>query len=155
MTVRYRDVLINCRVQGLPTVLHALTCGPPRAKLPTMRNTTPETSGFTTGERAYIRGELDQFMSSLPTVAEGFMLKTWRGGPNAGQPKLPVSAQGLVERGLMRLDPAARPPRLFFTKTGLAALREMMSDGRFADPRKFAHVRQELGVEPRPDEQAG
>jgi hypothetical protein len=30
----------------------------------------------------------------------------------------------------------------------------MMADGRFADPRKFAHVRQELEVEPHPDEQA-
>ena len=119
-----------------------------------MRNATIETTEFTPGERAYIRGELDQFMSTLPTVAEGFMLKTWRGGPNAGRPKLSATAQGLVERGLMRLDAAVRPPRLFFTEAGLAALREMMADGRFADPRKFAHVRQELGVEPHPDEQA-
>ena len=119
-----------------------------------MRNARIETTEFTSGERAYIRGELDQFMSTLPTVAEGFMLKTWRGGPNARQPKLSATAQDLVKRGLMRLDSAVRPPRLFFTEAGLAALREMMADGRFADPRKFAHIRQELGVEPRPDEQA-
>ncbi|HET6235313.1 MAG TPA: hypothetical protein VFE41_10165 [Acetobacteraceae bacterium] len=118
-----------------------------------MRNPRIETIEFTPRERAYIRGELDQFMSTLPTVAEGFMLKTWRGGPNARQPKLSATAQDLVKRGLMRLDSAVRPPRLFFTEAGLAALREMMADGRFADPRKFAHIRQELGIEPRPDEQ--
>ena len=119
-----------------------------------MRNATIETTEFTPGERAYIRGELDQFMSTLPTVAEGFMLKTWRGGPNARQPKLSATAQCLVERGLMHLNSTVRPPRLFFTEAGLAALREMMGDGRFADPRKFAHIRQELGIEPRPDKQA-
>lgn len=119
-----------------------------------MRNTRIETTEFTSSERAYIRSELDQFMSSLPTVAEGFMLKTWRGGPKAGQPKLSAIAQGLVERGLMRLDLAIWPPKLFFTEAGLSALRQMMADGRFADPRKFAHIRQELGIEPRPDEQA-
>ena len=41
---------------------------------------------------------------TLPTVAEGFPLKTWRGGPDAGKPKLSPSAKGLLDRGLMRLD---------------------------------------------------
>jgi hypothetical protein len=38
-------------------------------------------AGFTTAERDYIRRHLDQFFSTLPTVAEGFLLKTWRSGP--------------------------------------------------------------------------
>jgi hypothetical protein len=103
---------------------------------------------FTSGERDYIRGQLDRFFSTLPTVADGFQLKTWRGGPEAGKPKLPPTAKGLVERGLMRLDTKEPLPRLFFTKTGLAMLRAMMADRRFADPEKFAHVRQELGIDP-------
>jgi hypothetical protein len=37
---------------------------------------------------------------------------------------------------------------LFFTKAGLVALRAMMMDRRLADPKKFAHVRQELGIDP-------
>jgi hypothetical protein len=37
-------------------------------------------TGFLPGERDYIRRELDMFFSTLPTVAEGFQLKTWRGG---------------------------------------------------------------------------
>lgn len=104
-------------------------------------------AGFTSGERDYIRRELDMFFSTLPTVAEGFLVKTWRGGAQAGQPKVPLHAKGLVERGLMRLDTTQHWPRLFFTETGLAALRLMMTDPRLADPVKFAHVRQELGLE--------
>jgi 2-hydroxychromene-2-carboxylate isomerase len=102
---------------------------------------------FTPAERDYIRRELDMFFSTLPTVAEGFPLKTWRGGPQAGQPKLPPAAKSLLERGVMRLDATSRLPRLFFTEAGLRALRVMMSDRRLANPEKFAHVRQELGLD--------
>jgi hypothetical protein len=73
-------------------------------------------AGFASGERDYIRRELDMFFSTLPTVAEGFQLKTWRGGPEAGKPKIPPSARGLLERGLMRLATNERLPRLFFTR---------------------------------------
>ena len=105
---------------------------------------------FTPAERDYIRRELDMFFSTLPNVAEGFYFKTWRGGPQAGQPKVPQAAAGLVERGLLRLDTTGRQPRLFFTDAGLAALRAMMADARLANPAKFAHVRQELGLDPAP-----
>ncbi|WP_158746494.1 hypothetical protein [Acidisphaera sp. L21] len=93
-----------------------------------------------------MRRELDMFFSSFPTVAEGFQLKTWRGGPQAGQPKLPPAAKTLLERGLMRLDTTARIPRLFFTDAGLDDLRAMMADPRLANREKFAHIRQELGL---------
>ena len=99
-------------------------------------------------ERAYIRTQLDRFFSTYPTVAEGFQLKVWRGGPQAKEPKLPPAAKSLIERGLMRLDTSPRLPRLFFTETGLTALRAMMANGRLADPVKFAHVRRELGIDP-------
>ncbi len=56
-------------------------------------------AAFTPAERDYIRRELDMFFSTLPSVAEGFQLKTWRGGPQAGQPKVPQAALGLLERG--------------------------------------------------------
>ena len=115
---------------------------------------TAPAAGFTAGERDYIRRELDMVFSTLPTVAEGFQLRTWRGGPQAGQPKIPPVAKGLIERGLMRLDTSGRLPRLFFTEAGLAELRAMMTDRRFADPKKFAHVRQELGIDPVPDPEA-
>ena len=109
---------------------------------------TETIAGFTPAERDYIRRELDMFFSTLPTVAEGFSLRTWRGGPQAGKPKLPPAAKTLLERELMRLDTSQRLPRLFFTDAGLAMLRTMMMDRRIADPKKFAHVRQELGLDP-------
>ena len=102
------------------------------------------TAVFTPGEREYIRRELDQFFSTLPSVADGFQLRTWRGGPQAGQPKVPLAGRGLLDRGLMRLQATPWPPRLFFPQPGLAALRAMMADRRLANPKTFAHVRQEL-----------
>ena len=105
-------------------------------------------AGFTPRERDYIRRELDMFFSTYPLVADGFQLKTWRGGPQAGQAKVPPTAKGLVDRGLMRLDTSDRFPRLFFTEAGMVELRAMMMDRRLADPVKFAHVRQELGIDP-------
>ena len=71
---------------------------------------------------------------------------------HAGKPKLSSIAKGLIARGLMRLDASGRFPRLFFTEAGLAELRAMMMNRRLADPKKFAHVRQELGIDPRLDE---
>ncbi len=109
---------------------------------------------FTPAERDYVRRELDVFFLTLPSVAEGFYLKTCRGGPQAGQPKVPQAAAGLLKRGLLRLDTTGRQLRLFFTDAGLAALRTVMADARLAHPAKFAHVRQELGLDPAPGGQA-
>jgi hypothetical protein len=113
-----------------------------------MSKTPTTTTTFTPSERDYVRRELDMFFSTYPTVDEGFQLKTWRGGPQAGQPKLPPPARSLLDRGLIRLDTGLRPPRLFFTDEGLVELRAMMADRRLADPVKFAHIRRELGIDP-------
>jgi hypothetical protein len=126
-----------------------------RAMLSSMKDARERLiAGFTAGEREYIRRELDQFFSSLPSVAEGFQLRVWRGGQQAGHPKISPSAQRLLDRGLMRLDTTQKPPRLFFTKPGLGALREMMTDRRLADSVKFAHVQRELGIDPALDDKA-
>jgi hypothetical protein len=111
----------------------------------------PTVAGFTPAERAYIRRELDQFFGTLPSVGEGFQLKTWRGGPRKGEPKLPPAAQSLLERGLMRLEGAHPPSRLFSTSEGIRALRAMMANALLADPAQFAHVRRELGIDPERD----
>jgi hypothetical protein len=63
-----------------------------------MNKQAPAT-GFSASERDYIRRELDMFFSTLPTVAEGFQLKTWRGGPQAGRPKVPPVARSLMDVG--------------------------------------------------------
>ena len=120
-----------------------------RAILLAMRTSNaPPVTEFTASERAYIRSELDMFFSTFPRVADGFQLRTWRGGPQKGEPKLPPTGKVLLERGLMRLDTTLHFPRLVFSDTGLAALRAMMADPRAANPTKFAHVRRELGIDP-------
>jgi hypothetical protein len=52
----------------------------------------------------------------------------------------------------MRLDTSDRIPRLFFTEAGMTELTAMIMDRRLADPVKFAHIRQELGIDPAPPE---
>jgi hypothetical protein len=117
-----------------------------------MSKTPNETAGgLTAAERDCIRRELDMYFSKLPSVADGFQLRTWRGGPLAGQPKVPPPARSLIDKGHMRLDAGRKPPVLFFTEAGMTALRAMMSDRRLADPEKFAHVRRELGIDPVPE----
>jgi hypothetical protein len=88
-----------------------------------------------------------QYFTTLPTVAAGFQLRSWKSGPRKGTPKLPQAAQSLLDRGLLRLDETARLPCLFFTPEGLAALRCMRADPRLANPQKFAHIRRELGLD--------
>jgi hypothetical protein len=105
-------------------------------------------SGFMAGERDYIRRELGMVFSTYPSAAAGFQLRNWRGGPQAAQPKIPPVAKSLLERGLMRLDTGGRLPKLFFTDAGMVELRAMMLDRRLADPTRFAHIRQELGIDP-------
>ena len=114
-----------------------------------MTTTDIQPSEFTPTERAYIRSELDQFFGTFPTVADGIQLRTWRTGERKDQPKLPPAAQSLLARDLVRLDTSGRLPRLFFTAAGLAVLRGMLADKRLADPQKFAHIRRELGIDPR------
>jgi hypothetical protein len=58
-----------------------------------MTTTDPHAETLTPAERAYIRNELDRYFTTLPTVAEGLMLRTWKTGPRAGQPKLGPAAQ--------------------------------------------------------------
>jgi hypothetical protein len=45
---------------------------------------SPPSAGLTPDERAYIRREPGLFFSTLPCVADGLCLRTWRGGPWAG-----------------------------------------------------------------------
>ena len=101
---------------------------------------------FNAQEREYIRRELDLFFGTLPSVADGFQLRTWRSGPLAGQPKLPPALRTMVDGGLMEIRTATPLPRAYFTERGLGALRRLASDRRYMDQHKFAHVRRELGL---------
>jgi hypothetical protein len=87
-----------------------------------------------------------------PAWADGIWLRTWRSGAKAGQPKIPAAAASMLARGLLELRPAAGPggTRAYFTEAGYAALRLLAQDRRALDPKQYAHVRQELGLEPNP-----
>ncbi len=108
----------------------------------------PSACPFTPREREYIRRELDQFFGTLPAVADGFYLRPWRGGPMAGQPRVPPPLRTMIDRGLMEISTDTPEPRAYFTARGIAALRLLARDRRYLDPRKFAHIRAELGLSP-------
>jgi hypothetical protein len=101
---------------------------------------------FTGAERELVRREFGQRFSSFPPLSEGIFLKVWRGGPHAGQSKLPPAVQTLTTRGLMEVRLVGRMHRAFFTDAGIDALRRLAADRRFLDPIRYAHIRQELGL---------
>jgi hypothetical protein len=82
------------------------------------------------------------------------LLRVWRSGPLAGQPKVPTAVQSLVNRGLTRVQAwSAHLARAHFTEAGLEALRWLTAQRRGLDPVQFAHVRRELRIKaPEPAE---
>jgi hypothetical protein len=103
---------------------------------------------LTAVERDRLRRAFCMRFGSPPRLADGVHLRVWRSGPLAGQPKVPAAVQSMVERGLMTVAAgSAHRTRASFTKAGLAALRWLASQRRGLDPVRFAHVRQELGLE--------
>jgi len=107
---------------------------------------------FDAAERALLRLEFFPRFGQAPSLADGIWLRTWRSGAKAGQPKIPAAAASMLARGLLELRPAAGPggTRAYFTEAGYAALRLLAQDRRALDPKQYAHVRQELGLEPDP-----
>jgi hypothetical protein len=97
---------------------------------------------------------MGQRFGQHPSLADGLLLRTWRGGPSKGEPKLPPAVRSLLERGLVEVRPGRNGPRAFFTVAGLGALRQLLQDRRAMDPARFAHLRRELGLEA-PEEAAG
>src|SRR5919199_6866864 len=102
---------------------------------------------FTAAERDLIRRDMGLHFGQLPSLADGLLLRTWRGGPQKGEPKLPPAVRTMLERGLVEVRPGRLGPRAYFTEAGLAALRRLLRDRRAMDPARFAHLRRELGLE--------
>ena len=110
---------------------------------------TPKTvaSPFTAPERELIRREMGMHFGQYPSLAERLFLRTWRGGPQKGEPKIPPAVQSMLERGLVEVQPGRIGFRAVFTEAGLAALRQLVQDRRAMDPARFAHLRRELGLD--------
>jgi hypothetical protein len=110
------------------------------------RPTSPPPA-FTPAEREFIRRAFGQHFGSFPLIADGVFLRTWRGGPQAGGPKLPPAVKTMLERGLVEVRPDGRLFRAHFTMAGIDALRQMAANRRYLDPVQYAHIRRELGLE--------
>jgi hypothetical protein len=67
--------------------------------------------------RGVLRPGAERFGQN-PSVADGIMLRTWRGGPDAGGPKLPPAIQSMIERGLVEVRTDGRWPTAQFTRAG-------------------------------------
>ena len=108
-------------------------------------------SPFTPQERDLIRLELMPRFGQEPELANGLFLRTWRGGPQKGEPKIPKAMQGMLDRGLLeiRTNPMGRQAA-FFTEAGMEGLRQLLEDRRVMDPERFDHLRLKLGVDDPP-----
>jgi len=109
-------------------------------------------AAFTPAEREFIRRAFGQHFGSFPLIADGVFLRTWRGGPQLGEPKLPPAVKTMLQRGLVEVRPEGRLFRAHFTMAGVDALRQMAANRRYLDPVQYAHIRRELGLEPADDE---
>jgi hypothetical protein len=105
----------------------------------------PTAATFTSPEREFIRRAFGQHFGSFPLIAEGIFLRTWRGGPQAGEPKLPPAVKTMLERGLLEVRRDGRLFRAHFTMAGVDALRQLAANRRYLDPAHYAHIRRELG----------
>ena len=106
------------------------------------------TSPFTPQERELIRLELMPRFGQEPDLTNGLFLRTWRDGPQKGEPKIPKAIRTMLERGLVRIgtNPMGRPAA-FFTEAGLEGLRLLLRDRRAMDPARYGYLRRELGVD--------
>ncbi len=105
-------------------------------------------SPFNTAERNLLRLEFMVRFSQPPSLADGLWLRAWRGGPQAGQPKISAAVASMLARGLVEIGPDRIGFRARFTAAGIAALRQLAQDRRALDPKQYAHIREELGIDP-------
>jgi hypothetical protein len=103
---------------------------------------------FNTAERNLIRHEFLVRFGQAPSLADGIWLKVWRGGLQAGRPKVPSAVASMLERGLLEIGPDSIGFRARFTPAGIDALRRLAQDRRALDPKQYAHIREELGIGP-------
>ena len=73
-------------------------------------------------------------------------MSVWTTGARRGQPKISPVLAGLIDRGLMDMPAEDLGRRAYFTQMGLLALKALYEDGRYLDPDRFGHLREELGI---------
>ena len=110
--------------------------------------TQPDEILFTTAERALLRFEFLERFGQTPRLADGMWLRTWKGGPQAGQPKVSPAVASMLARGLVTIDLVRPGARAYFTDAGYAVLRRLAQDRRALNPTQYGHLLEELGLKP-------
>lgn len=110
--------------------------------------TQPTDILFTAAERALLRFEFLVRFGQAPRLAAGMWLRTWRGGPQAGQPKVSPAVRSMLDRGLVTIELVRPGARAYFTEAGYAALRLLAQDRRALNPAQYGHLLEELGLKP-------
>src|SRR3712207_9047343 len=95
-------------------------------------------SPFGAAERELIRREMGVRFGQHPHLADGLFLRTWRGGPQKGEPKIPPAVASMLARGLVEIGRGPFGHRAFFTVAGLAAPRALGADRPAAYPARCA-----------------
>ena len=103
-------------------------------------------SPFDTAERNLLRLEFLPRFGQVPAVTDGIWLRVWRGGPQAGQPRIPAAVASMVERGLVEIGSDSIGFRARFTLAGIAALRLLAQDRRALNPKQYGHIIKDLGL---------
>ena len=83
-----------------------------------------------------------------PRLADGMWLRTCKGGPQVGQPKVPPAIRSMMDRDLVTIELVRPGARAYFTDAGYAALRVLAQDRRALDPIQYGHLLEELGLMP-------
>ena len=100
---------------------------------------------FTVAERNLIRSEFMDRYGEAQSLHEGFWLRRWAGGPNAGKPKIKSVVQSMLDRGLVQIvDPGRGIPKARFTPAGTEALRAMAANRKQLPPEEYGHLIEEL-----------
>jgi hypothetical protein len=102
---------------------------------------------FDAREREFIRRKFGVHFGQPSYLADGILLRTWRSGPEKNRPKLPPAVRSMIERGLVELRLGQRGVRGFFTAAGITAMPQLAADRRLINPKTFAHLRLELGLD--------
>ena len=106
--------------------------------------TDPADLTLSPAEKEIVRWAFMSRFDEAASVHEGFIVKRWATGPNKGKPKLKAAVQGLLDRGLIKIEDVGHWPQAKFTDRGLQALKLMAKEPRALDPERHRVLIAEL-----------
>ena len=95
-------------------------------------------------ERSWLKQALLPQYGVTTLIAEGFLLKVWKSGPDKGEAKTPPPVARMVERGLLVVKPAGSGQRAYLTAKGVQALKRAFVSGQLT-LQEFGDLQEQLG----------